>query len=122
MKKQSLSDSIRPKVKELFVPLWNQTILMRKLSVGDARRISNSIHITTKKKTVDSIITGIENYVNQFMSSCLLDMNYKPIFTLKEVKDLDLDIYNFLSIEVCEYNGINFDYKKAREELKKKSV
>jgi hypothetical protein len=118
--KDSVLGSIKPRIKELYIPQWDKTVYIKKLSVAEARGLRSPM--SDKPKTRKQLSRELGDWTSKIISCCILDKDYGRIFTVKQLEDLDSLDYSFLSIEVLEYNGIkSIDYDKAREELKKKT-
>jgi hypothetical protein len=118
--KQDILENSKPKVKKLFVPMWNSFVFIRRLSIGDAKKIKQSVPMnSTEEKSMTMLEDEFQKFTNLSLVYCLLDEEYQQIFTEEQVENFDNDVYNLLALEVLGYNKLNVDINAIREELKK---
>lgn len=117
--RKEVREAARPTVKKFVVPVWNKPIYIRKLSVRDAYEIRRTTPKGDDEKSLEQLTDEVEDFIAKHIAFCVLDENYERIFTVEEVMQFDVEIYNVLSLEVLAYNKINVNIEAVKEELKK---
>jgi hypothetical protein len=107
-----------PKVREVYIEQFNANVYVRQLSVRDARRLRDE---TPKggEKSLDELADELEMYYARLMVYCVLDKNYQPIYTLDDIFNLDVSVFNELFLAITEFNKLNVNIQQVKEELKK---
>jgi hypothetical protein len=117
--KDEILEASKPKVRKVYIKQFGQNVLIRKISVRDARKLRDDTPEDDKEKSIDQLADEIELYYARLMAFCVLDKDYQQVFTLEQVMNFDVDVYNELFFAITEINALNLDVEKVKEELKK---
>lgn len=117
--KDDILQASKPRVKEVYIPQFNATVFLRQLSVRDARKIRQETPKGSEEKSLDELTDELEMYYARLMAYCVLDGNYQPIYTVEQVFDFDVEVFNQLFYAITDLNRLNVDLERVKEELKK---
>lgn len=100
----------KPKTKVVHVPVWNNEVIIRKLTAGDALKLQK-IQAEDGKPT--------NEYYFTLLSMVIVDESLQPMFTSAEIESFGLDSLNSLLETVLTMNGATVDpVIEATEQLK----